>query len=75
MLYTNCDNYITAQGGGANMIPYFAKKTVILHKRGREITQGFYDGFYKEARPDLYENMKVCRSDEEVLPACIDMFS
>jgi hypothetical protein len=75
MLYANCDNYITAQGGGANMIPYFAKNTVILHKRGREIAQGFYDGFFKEARPDLYENVKVCRLDEEVLPVCIDIFS
>jgi hypothetical protein len=75
MLYANCDNYITVQGGGANMIPYFAKNTVILHKRGREITKGFYEGFFKEARPDLFENINVCRSDEEVLPVCIDMFS
>jgi hypothetical protein len=75
MLYANCDNYITVQGGGTNMLPYFAKKTVILHKWGLELSRGFYDGFFKEACPNLYENSKVCRSDEEVLPACIDMFS
>jgi hypothetical protein len=74
MLFANCDNYITVQGGGTNMLPYFAKKTVILHKQGLELSRGFYDGFFKEACPDLYENMKVCRSDNEVLPACIDIF-
>jgi hypothetical protein len=74
LIYANCDNYISAQGGGANILPYFACKTVILHKRGREITQGFYTGFCREAKPDLYENFIVCTEYDELVGNCEKIF-
>lgn len=60
------------------MLPFFARKVVVLHKAGREMAQGFYNGFCIEVRPDLMvapNNWQVCKDYDEMFTACMNMFS
>lgn len=66
-LFALCDNFITVQGGGTNMLPFFARRTVVLHIAGRELGCGFYSGFLTEARPDLYADHVVVRNKEQLV--------
>jgi hypothetical protein len=52
MLYANCDNFITTQGGNANFTAYFAKNLLIYHKRGRELEVGSYNTWHRTINPE-----------------------
>lgn len=67
MLYSNCTNYISVQGGTSHFISFFYNKMVLLHKCGRELICGAYDGWYKETNAEeINKQLIVCDSYDEI---------
>jgi hypothetical protein len=62
----SCDNYISVQGGGAYLISYFAKKLVIIHKRGEEICKDSYNGWFKETCPSNNLDISVAFTEDQL---------
>ena len=69
------DDFIAVQGGCAALVPFFARRSIVLHVEGRELAAGHYDGYFKEARPDLFERVEVCRTEAAVLAAAEQMWT
>ena len=67
MLYSNCENYISVQGGSTYLINYFFNKMIILHKQGDEIKAGSYDGWYKNNYKEENKNLIICKNEEEII--------
>ena len=67
MLYSNCDNYISVQGGSAYLISYFFKKMIVLHLAGKEIESGSYDGWFQKTNREENKTLIICKSSEDVI--------
>ena len=69
MLYSNCSNYISVQGGSNYLISYFFKNIIILHKQGGELGAGTYDddGWIKDANNEVNKNIIICDNDMDIL--------
>jgi hypothetical protein len=73
MLYSNCENFISSQGGSSHLISFFYKKLIVLHIQGDEYEKGVYDGWYKQTKTDendefLNENteLAICKNYDEL---------
>ncbi len=69
MLYSNCDNYISTQGGASITMAFFYKKMLILHiNGGTELTSGVYndDGLYHDINNEPNKKLVVCRNYDQV---------
>ncbi len=67
MLYSNCTNYISVQGGTSHFISFFYNKMIILHIRGQELICGAYDGWYKETNAEeINKKLIICDSYDEI---------
>ena len=66
MLYSNCENYISIQGGSSHFISYFYNKMIVLHKRGSELDAGCYDGWYKNNYKEENKTLIICKNEDEI---------
>lgn len=66
-IYSDCTSYISVQGGNSYFISYFAKKMVIYHKAGSEISgqHNVYEGWYKHT--NKYEKEILVTNDYNIL--------
>ena len=68
MLYSNCENYISVQGGSSHLISYFYKKIIILHKKGDEVKSGCYNGWYKNNNyKEENKKLIICKNENQIL--------
>ena len=70
MLFANCQRYITMQGGGANLLPYFARNLAVLHIRGAELKEGMYERWFRDAD----DVVTVSRSRESLVDTVLAQF-
>jgi hypothetical protein len=67
MLYSNSTNYICSQGGTAAFITYFYNKLIILHKKGDELKNNSYEGWYKETNKEENKILIICKNYDEII--------
>ena len=69
MLYSNCDNYISTQGGASITMSFFYKKMLILHiDGGSELTSGVYDndGIFHDNNNEMNKELVICRNYDQL---------
>jgi len=47
LLHSNCSNFISVQGGSSYLASYFGGINIIFAKKGGELSNNSYDGFFK----------------------------
>jgi len=68
MLYSNCENYISVQGGSAYLMSYFFNKMIVLHKKGAEVRAGSYDGWFKNNNyKEENKKLIICNNEDEIM--------
>jgi hypothetical protein len=63
-LFSSCDKYISVQGGGNNLISYFAKNMIIYHKRGFEASNNIYS--VRSQLQCVENNLKIQHTDNYI---------
>ena len=58
LLHSNCDHFISVQGGNSVLASYFGGTNIIFAKKGKELKYGAYDGHYKK-----YSNCNILHSN------------
>ncbi len=73
-LYASCDNYISVQGGGNNMISYFAKTMLVYHIVGTEIARNIYT--HRSQQQCISNDLKiyVAQSYDELKKMAYEIF-
>jgi hypothetical protein len=72
-LYSRCYHFISSQGGGAHHIAMFSGSLmVVLHRRGREETWAYGDGYYGFMAP-VPPIRVICRTEDD-LTAAMSLF-
>ena len=69
MLYSNCENFISNQGGGSLVMSFFFTKMLIFHKSGGgELKSGAYnnDGWFHDTNKEENKILKICRNYDEI---------
>ena len=61
LIHSNCNNFISVQGGCSVLASYFGGTNIIYAKRGGELECGSYNGHYKK-----YSNCNVLHSNNYV---------
>jgi hypothetical protein len=65
MLYSNCENYVSIQGGSSHLITYFFKNMLVLHKKGDELNTS-YDGWYTKVNNND-KNIRICEYEDMLI--------
>lgn len=58
LIHSNCNNFISVQGGNSVLASYFGGTNIIYAKKGRELDCDAYNGHYKK-----YSNCNILHSD------------
>ena len=61
LIHSNCNNFISVQGGNCVLASYFGGTNIIYAKKGQELSCDSYNGHYKK-----YSNCNVLHSDNYV---------
>lgn len=74
MVFSDCHNFISSQGGGNYLCALFSgSKLLIMHRSGAETRHAYHEGFYRYASsppPELF----VAKNNNEFLEA-LDIFT
>lgn len=54
MIYANCDNFISVQGGSSVFTSYFGGKNIIFAKKGGELKHNSYNGYNKFSGSQIF---------------------
>lgn len=78
-LFAKCENYISVQGGGTVLMPFFAKRMLILHKKGNELGSSMYapgSWFHTHLRGGNDDSMdlRIATRHEDVLLIAESLF-
>jgi hypothetical protein len=69
IVFSDCHNFISSQGGGSHLCSLFPCSTLlVMHRSGAEIRHAYHDGFYRYASsppPELF----VAKNNKEFLEA------
>jgi hypothetical protein len=85
-LFAKCKHYISVQGGGSLLIPFFAKRLLVLHKEGWELQSSVYEpgSWFQEQLcspipkesddPNDGMALRVVTQDQDIVPVAESLF-
>lgn len=80
-LFAKCENYISVQGGGSLLMPFFARRMLVLHKEGSELASSVYKpgSWFRDQLRERDDNdpsmeFQVVTRDEDVVPTAEALF-